>query len=994
MQLYKRIVILFFLTVFAAVLFPGHRVSAQIVLKQDTIPDSVYRAMPPPSEKMLKKDFSFNRRWYQNLVTRDNYYFNARLKLSDVLRKATASHQDQYDSLLSFYPFSTADLQDYKEELDSVIFKTSVGIEIHDPRGKWIDDLYLLAGEAYFYEDDLSNALAAFQYINKTNAPVREKGEEPVIGSRAYTSQPQISIATQEKKSGLHHRPSRNEALLWMARTYIAAGQYDQAQALLSALEVDPLFPGRLKARLNELQAYRFYCQESYDSCLHYLAAAIQGEAPGSLRARWAFIAGQLYEGYHDDMAVRSYRHVLDLKPDPLMAFYARLNMLEVNIRTGAMDFRQGTASLLKMARKEKYERYRSRIYYALAQLAIRAGLPAQAESFLLLSAVNNPENMEQRALTFLLMADLQYDQGQYEKAKLYYDSTASVMGTAFPAATRVQERKSLLAEVVPYLQVISRQDSLRALAALPAEELQARLQKIVDDSLKISRKRSRRAEQMGGSSNPAADLLAGTNPSSPGDQGGKSGGTWYFYNNTLKSRGFTEFRSKWGNRPLADNWRESSGSQRNGNEEATDTAKAGRMAGAMNTQAAGGASQVLSVESLMAPIPTTPEKMKQSDDSLADAYFHLGTLYADRLRQNGQAIHTFDTLLQRFPDNAYVPQTLYRLYLLYNEMNQPAQAQRYKTLLTSRYPETPAAAAMTSAGALPKDSVIKQAVAGMYDTAYINYLSGDYQAVFREKALADSLYPGHPFSARFDLLQAMAVIKTQSDSAGQAAIGSVIAKDKADSAIVEQAQAIQQALLHKQELVEHLSQLQLPEESTDTTTAATVTQPVTPPVVSQPVAPPPSIPDSLRNAVQKTDTVAAKPAVVLPPPKPVTPYKLAKDNPYFVVLAFNRTDKKLIDAGLHDFALYNQAHHVKDSIEVSPYVLQKNQVLLIFRLFRDEQAAAAYYREIKAKSAETAPALKPQDYDLFYISRDNFILLNKTKDYEGYRQFFREQYK
>src|SRR5439155_4000915 len=32
--------------------------------------------------------------------------------------------------------------------------------------------------------------------------------------------------------------------------------------------------------------------------------------------------------------------------------------------------------------------------------------------------------------------------------------------------------------------------------------------------------------------------------------------GDWYFYNPALKSKGFTDFKGKWGNRPNSDNWR------------------------------------------------------------------------------------------------------------------------------------------------------------------------------------------------------------------------------------------------------------------------------------------------------------------------------------------------------------------------------------------------------------------------------------------------------
>ncbi|KPK87267.1 MAG: hypothetical protein AMS27_02910 [Bacteroides sp. SM23_62_1] len=40
------------------------------------------------------------------------------------------------------------------------------------------------------------------------------------------------------------------------------------------------------------------------------------------------------------------------------------------------------------------------------------------------------------------------------------------------------------------------------------------------------------------------------------GYQASEAGGKWYFYNEAAKSFGQPEFRMKWGNRKLEDNWR------------------------------------------------------------------------------------------------------------------------------------------------------------------------------------------------------------------------------------------------------------------------------------------------------------------------------------------------------------------------------------------------------------------------------------------------------
>jgi hypothetical protein len=100
------------------------------------------------------------------------------------------------------------------------------------------------------------------------------------------------------------------------------------------------------------------------------------------------------------------------------------------------------------------------------------------------------------------------------------------------------------------------------------------------------------------------------------------------------------------------------------------------------------------------------------------------------------------------------------------------------------------------------------------------------------------------------------------------------------------------------------------------------------------------------------------------------------------------------MDEGLNQFTRYNATKHANDKIEVGSFVLTPNDVMLIFRLFPDEDKALAYYDEIREEAAANIiPRIRPTEYSFFVISRDNFILLNSTKDLEGYRKFFTDNY-
>jgi hypothetical protein len=163
---------------------------------------------------------------------------------------------------------------------------------------------------------------------------------------------------------------------------------------------------------------------------------------------------------------------------------------------------------------------------------------------------------------------------------------------------------------------------------------------------------------------------------------------------------------------------------------------------------------------------------------------------------------------------------------------------------------------------------------------------------------------------------------------------------------------------------------------------------------------PQPVLADKLNVAKTPADSAKIAAGVTAPlpapivPAKPVTPYKISEHNPFFVVLSFNRVSKQLMDEGLNQFTRYNATKHANDKIEVGSFVLTPNDVMLIFRLFPDEDKALAYYDEIREEAAANIiPRIRPTEYSFFVISRDNFILLNSTKDLEGYRKFFTDNY-
>ncbi|ULQ53486.1 hypothetical protein [Flavihumibacter fluvii] len=153
------------------------------------------------AEKTGEKKFTVPRRFFQNTYTHYNYAFNARNKLTQVLENAKSQHIDRYSELLSFYNYSLENTALQKTELDSVIYKVNAGVFLHDLRSDWMDNIYLMMGEAYYYRNTLDTAFMTFQYMNYAFSPKEEGGYDKIIASNANEDGNNLKVSTLENRN-------------------------------------------------------------------------------------------------------------------------------------------------------------------------------------------------------------------------------------------------------------------------------------------------------------------------------------------------------------------------------------------------------------------------------------------------------------------------------------------------------------------------------------------------------------------------------------------------------------------------------------------------------------------------------------------------------------------------------------------------------------------------------------------------------------------------
>ena len=414
-----------------------------------------FKDKPLRSEKPQDKKLRLVGRFVQNTTSHYNYFFNANNKINSAIEMARMATKDDYSQLLPYYSYSLDNTAAQKTQLDSVILESTAGILLHDLRTNWVDNFYLLIGEAYYLRKDFDSASMTFQFINYNLSPKNKKSDdEQVVGSNENNNA--LSISTKEDRNivdkAFSKPPSRNDALVWQVRTLTDLGDYPEAAGLINTLREDPQFPERLQPYFQEVQGYWFFKQKMYDSAIAY----IQNSIPNSLdlqdQARREYLLGQLYEmNNNQDTASNYYNLAIRHTTDPLMDIYANLNQAKMLKSNDPAEIDKSIARLVHMAHKDKFEPYRDIIYFSAAEIALLKPDTTSGLAFYKASTVFNQENLSLKNKAFLNLAEINYQLKNYKQSYNFYDSLQAG-DTTLKNFADIQLRKNALAKVVRIL--------------------------------------------------------------------------------------------------------------------------------------------------------------------------------------------------------------------------------------------------------------------------------------------------------------------------------------------------------------------------------------------------------------------------------------------------------------------------------------------------------------------------------------------------------------
>lgn len=674
------------------------------------------------------KKNTLTRRMYHNLTSHYNIYWNGEKSLQDGDKQLRSTVKDDYTKVLRVYNYgSQQDGMTMNSTMDRALEKTSICVQKHSmkfgsrERVKWIDDAYLVMGKAHFYKHDYIPAKRTFDFV------VTEYNYNDI----AYV------------------------ANMWLIKTYIQTEEYPKAVATIEQLlaktsGVNKL-PKELMRNVDFTIADYYIATKDYNPAVKYLKNGILLNRDRDLRTRAMFILGQIYMLQGDaNRATAQFKKVIKRNPEYEMVFESKMNMAKVGTSSNAKELYK---MMNKMLRDPNNEEYCDRIYYAMAELALREGDEAKAINYLRKSVAAYKDNRIQRAYSSLKAATMLFDRNEYELAQAYYDTAVTSMDRQFEGYDSIMNISQTLNELVMYASVVRDQDSLLRVAAMDSVSRNILIDKIIarvieqEEMEKEQREYEEQLALMG--STVGGDVPKTSEPTN------STGASWYFYNPSSVSRGITEFTKKWGMRKLEDNWRISDKRSLNntGDEGLTEAKNAKAKQDSINATYTNHDRGYY-----LQDLPFTMEEKEICDSLIADGLYHLGFLYMDRLSDLPRSIESYERLDSRYPGNKKELPTWYALYKMHKDLNHEEQSLFYKGKIFDKYPNSSYAEFINDPTYFEKLQAQEKEASEFYSKTYDAFEQGQFYRVKMNTERAMRLYESDTaFMPRFAFLHAVA---------------------------------------------------------------------------------------------------------------------------------------------------------------------------------------------------------------------------------------------
>lgn len=708
---------------------------------------------------------------YQAFITRYNVYFNGDEHYKETQKEMERAYEDDYSQQLFMHPveaYSNPKAPQPSGSFTRSIEKAQKAIQLHsikkrpkrkpgrsnDPEyKKWLKreeynpflhNAWMLMGRSQYFNGDFLGAASTFYYIAKH-----------------FSWLPNTVT----------------EAKLWQARSYCGLDWLFEAETILTRIKEDELTTGRLK-ELYYFTFADFYVRSRDNAKAIPMLKEALGFAHGAQKTRLNFLLGQLYSAEGDNAAAyAAYRKAAGSNSASYRTkFNARIKQSEV---FQGSDITPEVKSLLRMTRYDRNKDYLDQIYYAIGNLYLSRRDTANAIVNYVLAAEKSTRGGIEKAISQATLGGLYFGQARYDLAQPCYAEAVPQLPDNYPDIALLKRRSDVLDELAVYSQNVNLNDSLLRLSAMPEEQRLAVIDKIIEDLKKKEKEEAdeaRRAEYLAEQEASGSNLIQ-NNAQAPSSFVLNSDNSWYFYNTATRNAGKTDFQKRWGSRKLENDWRRRNKASfslddfgSGGDDDEAQTGDGGENGsgdggGGNDEESKAAAEEAAKAndphfrEYYLKQIPMTDVEKTTAEDVIREGLYNSGLILKDKLEDFDAADGEWQKLLNRYPENVYRLDIFYNEYLMNVRRDRPVEAERYRQMILSEFPESNYGKAMADPNYIENLRSMFARQEALYEQAYESYLSDDNKRVHDayEKMVTD--YPLSPLMPKFMFLHALAFV-------------------------------------------------------------------------------------------------------------------------------------------------------------------------------------------------------------------------------------------
>ncbi|WP_298418114.1 hypothetical protein [uncultured Kordia sp.] len=667
-----------------------------------------------------KKDTFINRNFH-SVTTKYNVLFNGKVAFEEGREALMNAYVDDYWEILPVERMEILDdltlpgqggknpnFEKAEEKAVKAIQKHSMEIGGRQ-RNPQMDEAYLLLGEARYFDQRFIPALEAFNYI---------LGEYP-------------------------DSDKINEARIWREKTHLRLENEEYAIANLKRILRFEKLDNQQYADANAVLGQAYINLKQKDSAVQVMKLAAASTKKREEQGRYNYIIGQLFNelGYKDSADI-AFDKVIDLnRKSPRVYMINAYIEKAKNFEVTDENKEEFLEMLTDLAEDRENRPFLDRIYRQLATYHLENDSLELAEEFFNKSIKKATKDRYLKALDYENVAALRFDDAKYKDAGKYFDSTLLNLKKNTKKFRRIEKKRANLDDVIKYEDIAYVNDSILNLVSLSEAERTDYFQKHIDELKAAEQAKLEEEEQK-------KNFVANEFASSRNNVGPRTGSDeFYFYNQTTAAYGKNEFRKKWGDRPLEDNWRLSD----------KQTIVRTNTRGESENVADEDEKDIYSVAFYTGRIPSDEKIIDSIGKERNFAYYQLGLIYKEKFKEYQLAANRLEQLLENGPEEKLILPSKYNLYKIYTLL-ESSKADDYKNDILNNHGDSRYAQILRN----PEDVIAsdENSPESLYAKTYKKFASQDFKGSLADCEKYIRQFTGEEIVPKFEMLKAISIAR------------------------------------------------------------------------------------------------------------------------------------------------------------------------------------------------------------------------------------------